>query len=65
MTVYGVEDTMRALEAGSLETVCIFEGGDYVRLKLRNKDTESINIVYCKESDQKNPKHFRDGIHGI
>jgi hypothetical protein len=32
MTVYGVEDTCRALEAGSLETVMIFENAEYLRL---------------------------------
>lgn len=51
MTVYGVEDTMRALEAGSLETICIFEGNEYVRMTLRNKDTDGKTVVYCKESD--------------
>jgi hypothetical protein len=48
MVVYGLEDTMRSLEAGTLETICVYENADFIRMKLKNKDTESITIVYCK-----------------
>jgi len=56
---------MRALEAGSLETVCIYEAADFMRMKLKNKDTDSITVVYCSESDQKNPKYYKEGIHEL
>ena len=65
MVIYGVDDTMKALEAGSLETVMLYENANYYRMQLKNKDTDSIKVVYCKEEDKKNPKFFKDGIHGI
>ncbi len=33
-------------------------------MTLKNKDTDSITIVYCKTEDIKNPKYYKDGIHG-
>ena len=65
MIVYGMEDTMRALEAGSLETIMIWENAEFVRMTLKNKDTEMTSVVYCKADDVKNPKYFKDGIHGL
>ena len=65
MVVYGVEDTMRAFEAGSLETILVYENAEYSRLQLKNKDTDSITIIYCKNDDIKNPKYYKEGIHGI
>jgi len=63
MTVYGLEDTMRALEAGSLETIMVYEGADFTRLSLKNKDTDALTTVYCKSDDTKNPKYYKEGIH--
>lgn len=65
LIVYGLEDTMRALEGGGLETIMVFENAEYQRMTLKNKDTDSISVVYCKTEDVKNPKYFKDGIHGI
>jgi len=65
MVIYGVDDTMKALEAGSLETVMLYENANYYRMQLKNKDTDSIKVVYCKEEDKKNPKFFKDGIHDM
>ena len=64
MIVYGMEDTMRALEAGGLEQILIWENAEFVRMKLNNKDTDMKSVVYCKQEDVKNPKYFKDGIHG-
>jgi len=65
MIVYGMEDTMRALEAGSLESILIWENAEFVRMTLKNKDTERTNVVYCKASDVKNPRFYKDGIHDL
>lgn len=48
MIVYGMEDTMRALEAGGLEQILIWENAEFVRMKLNNKDTDMKSVVYCK-----------------
>lgn len=65
MTVYGLEDTMRAFEAGSLETLLIYEATEDMRLSLRNKDTDSITVIYCKPDQMKNPKFYKEGIHDL
>ena len=37
MVIYGVDDTMKALEAGSLETVMLYENANYYRMQLKNE----------------------------
>lgn len=32
MVVYGMQDTMRALEGGALDTIMVFESAEYIRL---------------------------------
>lgn len=48
MVVYGMLDTMRALESGALETVMVFENAEFFRVELKNKDTESKIVHYLK-----------------
>jgi peptide chain release factor subunit 1 len=46
--VYGVHDTMKSLEAGALETIMCFEGLEYQRVIMKNKDTEALTTTYLK-----------------
>ena len=38
---YGINDTMRALEAGAIEMLLVFENLEHIRVQLRNKETGS------------------------
>lgn len=48
LVVYGATETIKALESGGLEQLIIFENLDYVRVTLRNKDTDTETWQICK-----------------
>lgn len=54
MVVYGVQDTMKLIEAGAVGKIVCFEDLDYVRLKLKNSETGVISTVYCKPENANN-----------
>jgi len=58
--VYSVDDTMRALESGAVETLLVYEGHDWLRLTLKNKATEKISYVHCAPENVNNPKFYYD-----
>jgi peptide chain release factor subunit 1 len=64
MVVYGMLNTMKALEGGALESMMVYENADFFRLQLRNKDTDSVSVLYLKHDEIKNNKNYKDGIHG-
>jgi len=61
MVVYGVNSTMKTLEAGAIENLIIYENLDFIRLTLKNKDTDSISVVHVEPKDLNNEKYYRDG----
>lgn len=46
MVVYGLQDTMNALESGALETILVWEGIIAYRIVLKNKETEKISTLF-------------------
>lgn len=54
MVVYGVQDTMKLIEAGAVGKIVCFEDLEYVRLKLKNSETGVISLVYCKPENANN-----------
>jgi peptide chain release factor subunit 1 len=57
---YGIQDTMRALEMGAIETLLLYENIEYMRLTLKNKETEKTNIIYVKEENLSDAKLYKD-----
>jgi peptide chain release factor subunit 1 len=53
MIVFGVEDTMKALEMGALETVLLFEDLDITRFVIKNPIKGDTKILYLNPT-QKN-----------
>ena len=53
MIVFGVEDTMKALEMGALETVLLFEDLDITRFVIKNPIKGETKILYLNPT-QKN-----------
>lgn len=56
----GVVETMKCLEEGAIETLIVFEGLDYIRLSLKNKETQKISVIYLKPEQLADPKYYTD-----
>lgn len=49
MIVFGVNDTMKALEASAIKTVLLFEDIDITRYEIRNPERGDTKIWYLNE----------------
>lgn len=56
----GINETMKCLEDGSIETLILFEGLEHIRLTLRNKETQKITNLYLKPDQLADPKYYID-----
>ncbi len=56
----GINETMKCLEDGSIETLIVFEGLEYIRMTLKNKETQKISNVYAKPEQLTDPKYYID-----
>lgn len=57
---YGVDDTLKALEAGAAETLIVFENLEVVRYKLKASDGSEIIRNLTKTQEQDRDTYFRD-----
>lgn len=60
MIVFGVEDTMKALEIGALETLMLFEELEVTRFEIKNPVKGDTKVLYLNATQQKDPKYFKD-----
>ncbi|KAI0692208.1 peptide chain release factor eRF1/aRF1 [Cytidiella melzeri] len=56
---FGIEDTLKALELGAVETLIVWENLDITRHVLRNAASEEI-IVYVNKEQEKDREKFMD-----
>lgn len=61
---FGVDDTLRCLELGAVETLIVWENLDTTRYVLRNAAAEEI-IVYANKDQEKDREKFRDKSTGL
>lgn len=62
--VYGINETMAQLEAGTLEQIICYENLNVIRLVLKNKETEALTTQYVnpeKITDQSLYKEKKTG----
>jgi peptide chain release factor subunit 1 len=57
---FGVEDTLRALELGSVETLICWENLDIQRYVLKNHATTEEKILHLTPEQEKDKTHFTD-----
>lgn len=58
---FGVEDTLRALELGSVETLICWENLDIQRYVLKNHATSlSTTVLHLTPEQEKDKSHFTD-----
>lgn len=68
MIVFGIQDTMKALDLGALEVMILWEQIEVTRYEFRNSRSEENNIVHFltdKQVEQKDPKFFTDQETGL
>ncbi|THH09994.1 hypothetical protein EW145_g1635 [Phellinidium pouzarii] len=61
---FGVEDTLKGLELGSIETLIVWENLDITRYVLRNAAGEEI-IVHASKEQEKDREKFTDKSTGL
>lgn len=60
MVVYGIEDTMKALEAGVIDVLICYEGIDWKRVKIRNKETLKENVFHVKPEEEAKDSNYKE-----
>jgi len=63
--VFGVDDTLKAMEMGALEKMILFEEIEVQRFEIQMPDKEEVKIKYLNEMQQKDPRHFQDPETGV
>jgi peptide chain release factor subunit 1 len=63
--VFGVEDTLRALEMGAVEILICWENLDIMRYKLKNPTSNEEKIVHLTLQQEKDKSHFVDKDSGV
>merc|ERR1719181_602843 len=57
---FGVDDTIRALDAGAVSMLIVHDQIAVNRYELRNPHTSEENTLYLRPDQEKDPKHFKD-----
>lgn len=60
MVVYGVQDTMKLVEAGAVGRIICYEDLSYNRIKLKDPETEAISCVYVRPEQAHKPELLKD-----
>eukprot|EP01027_Heterolobosea_sp_BB2_P020563 GEZU01029341.1.p1 GENE.GEZU01029341.1~~GEZU01029341.1.p1 ORF type:complete len:441 (+),score=170.51 GEZU01029341.1:79-1401(+) len=63
--VFGVEETLRGLEMGAIETLIVWENLDVNRYTFKHPSTGEEKIVHLKPEQEKDSKYFQDPDTGI
>ncbi|XP_076169499.1 eukaryotic release factor 1 isoform X1 [Ptiloglossa arizonensis] len=62
---FGVEDTLRALELGSVETLICWENLDIQRYVLKNHTNAEEKVLHLTPEQEKDKTHFTDTESGV
>merc|ERR1719466_717602 len=62
---FGVDDTMKALEMGAVETLIVWENLDTQRIVLKNHNSEEDKILLLNTEQEKDKTHFVDKETGV
>merc|ERR1719265_104370 len=58
---FGVEDTMKALDMGAVETLIVWENLDVMRITLKNHQTEEERVIHVRPEEEQDKTLFMDG----
>jgi len=62
--VFGVEETIRAMEMGATKTLIVWENLEYNRYTFKNTTTGEENVFVLSSEQEKDPKYFTDPTTG-
>jgi len=62
---FGVDDTLKALEMGAVETLICWENLDIQRVTLKNHSTGEEKILFLNSEQEKDKTHFMDQETGV
>ena len=62
---FGVDDTLKALEMGAVETLICWENLDIQRIVLKNHGTGEEKILFLNSAQEKDKTHFMDQESGV
>jgi peptide chain release factor subunit 1 len=65
MVVFGVHDTMQALQIGAVEKVLLYEELDINRYEIKNPVKGDSNVYYLTPTQEKDTKYFKDPATGM
>jgi len=65
MIVFGVADTMKALEASAIKVVFVYEEINIVRYEIKNPLNGMVKTWYLNPKQEEDPKYFKDQESGI
>lgn len=65
MVVFGVADTMKALEMSAIEKVLLYEDIEMTRYEVKNPSTGQTRVWYLTEKQAEDPKYFKDPQTGV
>ena len=60
MIVFGVEDTMKALDLRNLDMIMLFENIEVTRYEIRNPAKDETKIYFLNALQEQDPKYFKD-----
>ena len=65
MICFGVEDTMKAMELGALETMMLFENIEIMRYEIKNPVRNETKTYLLNAQQEQDPKYFKDPETGV
>lgn len=65
MIVFGVEDTMKAMELRNLEMIMLFEEIEVTRYEIKNPVKDETKVYYLNAIQEQDPKYFKDQDTGV
>ena len=65
MIVFGVADTMKALEMSALEKVLLYDQIEHTRYIIKNPVNGETKTWYLTPAQESDPKYFKDSNSGI
>ncbi|KAI8479643.1 eukaryotic peptide chain release factor subunit 1 [Branchiostoma floridae x Branchiostoma japonicum] len=62
---FGVDDTLKALEMGAVETLIVWENLDYTRYVLKDHQKDEEKLLYLRPEQEKDKTYFTDKDTGV